>query len=202
MLPVFLDVKGKLALVVGGGKVGRRKANAVLTHGGRVRLVCLEARPLNADNNDLEWQQCEYSASHLENVTLVFAAGTPEVNARVAKDARERGLWVNVASDSERSDFHTGAALTRGELVIAVSTGGAAPLLARRLRDRFEDQLDEAYATWVSLLTEMRPIVRQCPQEKRRELFEHLAREEWLDRIRVEGVDAVRSAMRALLADV
>lgn len=199
MLGVFLDVRGKLALVVGGGPVGRRKAQAVRAAGGRVRLVCLE--PGVSDDADLEWRQEPYAEAHLNGVALVFAAATPQVNARVAADAHNRGLWVNVASEPECGDFHLGASLRRGDLVVAVSTGGAAPALARRVRERLEEDFDEAYAVWVALLAELRPRVLAVAEAERRRLFDQLTAWSWLERLRHESVETVRQAMAALVAD-
>jgi precorrin-2 dehydrogenase/sirohydrochlorin ferrochelatase len=198
MLPVFLDLTGRVALVVGGGPVGRRKARAVLAAGGQVRLVCLEARPEDAQG--IDWRQQAYEEAHLDGVSLAFAAATREVNARVADDARRRGVWANVADGA--GDFHLAAAVRRGGLVVAVGTGGAAPALARRLRERLEGQFDEAYADWVALLGEMRPVVLAtiADEAKRREAFGRLADWSWLDRLRSEGAEAVREAMRRSLA--
>jgi precorrin-2 dehydrogenase/sirohydrochlorin ferrochelatase len=201
MIPVMLDLNGRLTLVIGGGPVGRRKCQTVLQAGGRVRLVCLESRPDDLNNQDLEWRQEPYSDVHLEGVSLVFAAGPPEINARVADDARRRGLWVNVASEPALGDVHLPATVRRGDLLLAISTGGAAPHLARRLRERFEEQFDVAFGTWVSLLAELRPeVMTTLPdQEQRREVFERLTEWGWLDRLREESVDTVRVAMRALI---
>jgi siroheme synthase-like protein len=200
MLGVFLDVTGRLALVVGGGAVGRRKAQAVRAAGGRVRLVCLEARPVDLDDGDLEWRQEAYEARHLDGAALVFAAATAEVNARVAEEAKRRGLWVNVADEAGAGDFHLGACVRRGGLVVAVGTGGASPALARRVRDELEQQFDDAYGVWVALLAELRPLVLAIPDPvRRREVFERLAEWEWLERLRRDGVAPVREAMRAVL---
>ena len=83
MLPVFLNVTDRLAVVIGGGAVGRRKAAAVLAAGGRVRLVCLEPRPVELSDARLEWRMEAYTADHLNGAALVFAAGPAELNARI-----------------------------------------------------------------------------------------------------------------------
>src|SRR5262245_393537 len=128
MLPVLLDLSGRLVLVVGGGPVGRRRAAAALQAGAAVRLVCLEKRP--ADAGDIDWLTGPYDPTHLEGVSLALACGPEAVNAHVAEDARRRGVWVATASGPP-GDVTLSAALRRGGLVVAVSTGGAAPALAR-----------------------------------------------------------------------
>jgi precorrin-2 dehydrogenase/sirohydrochlorin ferrochelatase len=202
MFPVFLDLTGRLVLVVGGGPVGRRKAAGVRAAGGLVRLVCLESRPADLDDQGIDWRHESYAERHLEGVALAFAAGPAEVNARVASDARARGVWGNVAGDPMAGDVYLPAVLRHGGLVVAVTTGGAAPALARQLRDHLEEQIDPLFAEWVALLAELRPIVLQrvADEERRRELFERLAQWSWLDRLRSDGVERVRAAMRALVS--
>jgi precorrin-2 dehydrogenase/sirohydrochlorin ferrochelatase len=201
MFPLFLDMTDRLAVVVGGGAVGRRKAAAALSAGARVRLVCLEARPSDESHPSLDWVTGPYTAAHLDGATLVFAAGPAELNARVVADARARGVWVNAANDPGASDFLVPSTVRRGRLLVAVGTGGAAPGLARSIRRQLEEQFDEAFGQWVALLAELRPVVLACVPDagRRRTLFERWCQPEWLDRLRREGVDVVRGAMRAEL---
>jgi siroheme synthase-like protein len=199
MFPIVLNLADRLCVVVGGGSVGRRKAQAVLDGGGRVRLICREPRDERLAN--VEWICGDYASQHLEGASLVFAAATPEVNERVAADARARGLWVNRADEPDEADFILPAVLRRGELNIAVSTTGASPLLAQAIRDRLEVQFDEAFATWTTLLAEFRAqvLTREPDASRRHGLFGRLCDWRWLERLRTEDVQTVRAAMQAEL---
>lgn len=139
-LPVLLLTRGRRALVVGGGPVGRRKARAALAGGLAVTLVCLDPRP--ADFPDAaEWVIEEYNEGHLDGVDLAFAAGPPGVNCRVVADARSRRVPVNSASDPEAGDFFMPAVHRDGGVTVAVSTDGDDPAAAKEMRDRVADFL-------------------------------------------------------------
>lgn len=199
MLPLMLDVRDRLALVVGGGPVGRRKAHTLLEAGARVRLVCLEPRPAAETEPRLEWVVAAYEESLLDGASLVFAAAPPEVSERVTGDARARGLPVNDAADPGRGDLILPSVARRGSLVVAVSTGGAAPALARTIREHLEGHLDEAFTTWIDLLAELRPILRAhvADAEARRQVLADLCGREWLEVLRRQPREEVRRAMLA-----
>jgi precorrin-2 dehydrogenase/sirohydrochlorin ferrochelatase len=197
--PVFLNLRDRLCVVVGGGPVGRRKALTLLHDGARVRVICLESRPEGESASGLDWVTEPYQAGHLKGAALVFAAATPEVNQRVVADAHAAGLWVNAASEPRCGDFFMPATLRRRELVVAVGTAGGAPALARAVRDQLNAQLDDAFGQWLALLAELRPQIHAAIPlaEWRRALFERLARPEWLERLRHEAPEQVRDAMYA-----
>jgi precorrin-2 dehydrogenase/sirohydrochlorin ferrochelatase len=200
MLPIMLNLSGRLAVVVGAGPVGQRKVRALRAAAVRVRVVCLEPPPAGEDP-DLEWHCESYVPAHLEGAALVFAAGPPPLNAEVVADAHARGLLVSSASAPEQGDFHLPAVVRRGDLVVAVGTGGAAPGLAAALCDWLEEELDEAFADWVALLGELRPVIQAsvADAERRGELFSRLAAWNWLERLRSEGKQAVRREMELLV---
>lgn len=200
MLPIMLDARGKRVLVVGAGGVGRRKALNALAAGATVRLVAPE--PLHEEfvaHTAVEWVQASYHARHLEGMALVFAAATRPVNEQVTLDAIRRGVWVNSATDPTAGDFIMPAVVRQGELTLAVSAGGAAPALARRIRERLAADFDEHFATWIGLLEEIRPQVRETVRdpEQRRALLDDLADWPWLARLKADGRDATWAAMVA-----
>ncbi len=199
MLPILLNMTGRCVLVVGGGSVGRRKARASIDGGATVRVVALEPRPDGWTAG--EWLHEPYRVEHLDGVALVVAAATAEVNGRVVRDARQRGLWVNSATDPADGDFALPAVVRRGGLTIAVNTGGAAPALARRIREKIEAEYDDAFATWVRLLDAIRPLVHERVPDpaRRRVLLDGFADWPWLQRLRAEGEAATWQRMRDAL---
>ena len=128
MFPIVLDVCNLPCLVVGGGAVGLRKAASLLTAGAKVTVVCLEPKPPNAPVG-LIWMTQSYRPEHLEGMSLVFAAATAEVNKLVVADAKTRSIWVNSASEPGLGNFILPAVARRGQIDIAISTGGASPAI-------------------------------------------------------------------------
>jgi len=199
MYPLFLNMRNRLAVVVGGGEVGRRKARALFDAGASVRLVCLEPSTADGTTGRLEWRVEPYRDAHLDGASLAIAAATPAVNRAVIADAKRRGVWVNAAGEPEASDFVLPAMIRHGDFVLAVGTGGAAPNLAQRVREQLELAFDKAFGDWVELLGELRPRVRDnfADPARRAAVYQALCDWAWLEQIRESGIDAVRLEMYA-----
>ena len=157
LYPVNLHVAGRSCLVVGGGQVAARKADGLIDAGAAVVVVAPEFHAELAVRDDLRRIQRPYQATDLDDRWLVITAtGDARLNARVAADATERGLWVNSADDPENCSFTLPARVQRGDLQIAVSTGGRSPAMASWLRRWLEEQLGPEHDTLLAVLAEVR----------------------------------------------
>jgi uroporphyrin-III C-methyltransferase/precorrin-2 dehydrogenase/sirohydrochlorin ferrochelatase len=158
--PVGLDLAGRPVLVVGGGKVAEGKVDQLLECQAELVLVSPEATPrlveLAAEGR-LRWRRREYRPADVEGAWIVIAAADDRaVNAEVAADARAAGRLVNAVDDVPNCDFIAMSVLRRGDLQIAISTGGGSPAMARWLREGLETLLPEQYGLLLELLAEIR----------------------------------------------
>jgi len=157
--PLFLNLKGQRCLVFGGGEVALRKIKALLKRGAQVICVskefCKPLRKLAASS--LRFIRSRGNRIELNGARLVIAATSDrDFNARVARLCRKKKIWVNVADDPELCDFYVPAILERGPLQIAISTGGASPLFAKRLREALEKVIPASTGRLLEKLGEIR----------------------------------------------
>jgi siroheme synthase-like protein len=159
--PVVLDLAGVPALVVGAGPIAARKVAGLVAAGARVRVVAPTVTPELDRAGVAELHRRPYERGDLDGVQLVITAtGRADVDARVAADARAAGVWVNAADQPADCSFILPAIARRGPLSIAVSTAGASPALARRLRDHAGRLLTDAVVALAAELSERRREVR------------------------------------------
>ncbi len=162
--PVALDLRDRPCLVVGGGPVAEAKVEGLLAAGARVTVVspALSERLESWARADrIAHARREYTAADLDGQQLVFSAtDRHDVTETVARDARQRGVWVNAADDPKYCDFLLPSVLQRGRLQVAVSTGGASPALAARVRRDLESYFTPEYEELVELAAEVRSELR------------------------------------------
>jgi siroheme synthase-like protein len=194
--PVLLDVSRVNVLVVGGGQVALRKVRGVVDAGGAPDIVSPEVVPeleRLIDGRRLSWAERGYAAGDVHGYRLVFAAtSSAEVNAEVTAEAEAAGALVNVADDGAGSTFHVPASIRQGDVVVALSTGGASPLLSRRLRERLEAVVTPGLGRTATRLAQVRDHVRQRWPEseaRRRDAWFNLVTPEFLDAA-IAGRDA------------
>jgi precorrin-2 dehydrogenase/sirohydrochlorin ferrochelatase len=205
--PALLDLREARVLVVGGGEVAARKVRTLVECGGHPEIVApaLDAElAALVERSGLHWRARAYQAGEASGFHLVFAAtDRPEVNSAVAREARGAGAWVNVADDAAASTFHVPAALRAGEVTVALSTGGASPLLARRLRERLEETVTPGLGRAVDRLRGTRAEVHaRWPDDegRRRAFWFTLITQEFLDCAIAGQDEEVESRIEACLS--
>jgi siroheme synthase-like protein len=163
--PAFLNILGKQCLVVGGGNVALRKVRMLLECGAKVTVISstlLQDLAQLAKKKSITVMRRNYKPVDLKRAVLVVAAtDVKEVNRKVANEAKERGILVNVVDDPEPSDFIVPSTIRRGELTVAISTAGKSPALAKKIRRNLERSLGKEYAALVSLIEEVRSSLKQ-----------------------------------------
>ncbi len=188
--PIHLDLQNRRVLLVGGGTVAEGKARQLLEAGALVSIVSpsvTEGLQSLADHGRISLRAGEFVEGDLVDVILVISATNLwEVNEEVAKLARERGVWCNVVDQPDLCDFITPALVVRGELQIAISTGGGSPTLAQRVKREIATLIGEEYGELLEIATEMRADAkRYVPDfDRRRELLRAFVESEALELLR------------------
>jgi siroheme synthase-like protein len=172
LYPVFLDLRGKLCLVAGGGSVATRKAVSLLEAGARVRVVSPDASPEIrelASRSRIEMVPRPFREDDAAGVSLAVAAtDDEEANRAVSAACKSRGVLCNVVDTPELCDFHVPAILERGDVRVAVSTGGRCPAFAALVRDRLATMLGDRYAEAARILGEFRERLKNRDDLDRR----------------------------------
>ena len=155
-----LKLTGRRCLVVGGGDIGLEKVEGLLASDARVVLVAPEAvdeLAALAAEGSIEWERREYRPEDLERTFIAIAAtNDTEVNIRVYDDAERRAMLVNIVDVPPLCNFILPAIVRTGPLAIAISTAGASPALAKRIKRQIADEYGEPYARLAVLLNEAR----------------------------------------------
>jgi len=184
--PIMADLQGKSALVVGGGKVAQRKIESLLEHGVSVQVV---AKELTAKLEELhsagriDYHGGEFSDTFLDGVFLVFAAtDDASLNHRVSQAAQHKGLLINAVDQPADCNFIVPSVLSRGDLLIAVSTCGKSPAFARKVRVELEWRFGEEVALFLNLMGNLRKEILGLglSQEENRSVFEELVNSDLL----------------------
>jgi len=203
--PVFLDLEGKIALVVGGGKVAQRKIETLLDHGAEVHIVSRELTPeLEVLVNDgrIRFLGPDFHEGHLADAFLVIAATDDEqLNHRVSEVAGKKGLLMNAVDQPSDCNFIVPSIVRRGDLLIAISTSGKSPALAKKIRKELEIQFGREYEAFLALMGALRKKILSAglSQAENSRLFHELVQSGILEALAENNREEVESILRHLL---
>lgn len=175
--PVFLDLADRLVVVIGGGGVAQGKIAGLLAAAARVRVIApalTDELHTLARAGRVDYHARPYAPGDLAGADLVICATNDRaVNAQVWQDATDAHIWVNVVDDPPHCTFIAPSVARRGDLTVAVSTGGKAPVLAVRVREQIEALLGDEHARFLELAGRLRePIAARYPDfETRKRLW-------------------------------
>jgi len=202
--PAILLLEGRLAVVIGGGQVAERKVRTLLDAGAKVRVVSSEVTKgirRRADSGDIELVERRYERGDLAgSAAAVAATDDEEVNRGVFAEATEAGIPVNVVDNVSLCTFIAPSIIRRGDLVVAISTGGAAPALAVRIRERLEREFGEEYARFLTLMAELREQIKvPGDQDDRAKAWYRVVDSDVMDLVRAGEMDRARQRATELL---
>ncbi len=184
LFPIFLKIAARPCMVVGAGHLAESKIESLRAAHAKVTVIAPAARPSIVElaaAGEIEWQQREYVDGDLAGQFLVVAAtDNAAVNRAVYREATERNVICNAVDDPPFCDFYFPSVVRRGDLQIAISTAGASPALAQRLRKEINAQLPLDAGDWVADLGNLRREVTQMEplNEERKWLLHQLAQRE------------------------
>jgi precorrin-2 dehydrogenase/sirohydrochlorin ferrochelatase len=177
LFPMFVKLTARRCVVIGAGPLAESKIESLLRAGAQVVVVAPEAtgrvQELAAADK-LRWRRRTFTDSDLADAFLAVAAtSSPEINEAVFHQCRLRGVLCNAVDDPDHCDFFYPAVVQRGDLQVAISTGGTSPALAARLRQELEEQFAPEYAGWLAQVAERRRQIlaaQLAPERKKVEL--------------------------------
>jgi len=181
LFPIFLKLTGRPCIVIGAGNLAESKVESLLAANGKVTVIAPRANErivALADGGEITWHQREYAQGDIAGHFLAIAAtNVPAVNRAVFGEAEASGVLVNAVDDPPFCDFYFPSVVRRGDLQIAISTAGASPALAQRLRKEINALLPLDTGDWLTELGNLRREVLQMEplNDARKELLHQLA---------------------------
>jgi len=203
--PVFLDLHSRRCLVVGGGKVAERKVDSLLKAGAHVTLVSPEITAemrLTLDQPHTQYHARAFAETDIDGHFLIIAAtDDANVNAHVAGLANARNIPVNVVDDQSLCSFIVPSVVDRSPVIVAVSTGGASPVLARQLRMRLETMISSQCGELASITEQYRDLVKaRLPEDQRKGFWEQALNGVFAELVYAGQVDEARRVLEEVLA--
>ena len=205
--PIYLDITNRRCIVAGGGDVAERKVQRLLECGAHVVVIgktLTSGLEVLKREGRIDHINDDYDDAYLHDAFLVIGAtDRDDVNAKISMDARKRGIMINIVDDPDRCDFILPSLFQRGDLCVAISTGGKSPALAKKLREEMEGTYGPEYLTLLNVLGTLREKIkskgRSADENKR--LFESVVNSDILQHIKEKDWGRVRKMVRDLTGE-
>ena len=199
--PIFLELKGRRTLVVGGGGVAARKVEVLLEAGATVLVVAKSISDEIGKQDKLKLVEGEYKSEYLDGAVLVIAATSDNgLNRRVYQDCRQRGVLCNVVDVPELCDFFVPAVARRGDLQIAIGTEGHCPAYAAHIRRKLEAMFTDKHGQFLAELGAMRKkVIETLDADKRKAVLVKIADDESFEYFAAKGTEKWREYAQKII---
>ncbi len=203
--PVLIDLRGKKVLVVGGGNVARRKIDSLIEYGADVHVISKELTPelqQYRDEGKVTFIAQEFSEDSLQDTFLTIAATSdPQLNHKISDMAKKRGVLVNAVDQPSDCSFIVPSILKRGDLLIAVSTSGKSPALAKRIRQRLASRFGNEYGSFLQMMGKIREevLLRGSSQDTNSLIFHKLVDSPILNALRDKDFGKIAATLSEIL---
>ena len=205
--PIYLDIKNRNCLVVGGGSVGIRKVLTLLACGANVTVVSLDATEKLqelSNNGMIKLKERPFQTIDLDDRFLVIGAtDNQELNFKIHVEAERRGLLCNIADLPKACNFILPSIVNRGDLIIAISTSGKSPGFAKKLRKHLEKEFGDEYAEFLNLMGAIRKklLNKDHEPEAHKHLFEQLMERDLVQMLKDGNTDSINSLLVEILGE-
>jgi len=203
--PIFIGLKEKIALVFGGGRVAERKVETLLEYGALIHIVSkvlTDKLKALVEAGKVQHIGENFRDKHLDNAFLVFAATDDrKLNHKISKSARKRGLLINAVDQPSDCNFIVPSIVKKGDLLIAISTSGKSPALAKKTRKELEIQFGSEYEIFLILMGHLRKEVLSMglSQEENSRIFNEIINSDILSNIAGNDFEKVESTLSRIL---
>ncbi|SFS71243.1 NAD(P)-dependent oxidoreductase [Marininema halotolerans] len=167
-IPLMVDLRSCISVVIGGGRIAARRVGTLCDAGAKVTIISPDLVPSLLEGVQIgkwQWKRKYFEPSDLENAFIIVAATDDTATNRVVAQAAPPHALVNVVDDPSLGNFHVPVSLKRGRFTLSVATGGASPILARRIRDELARQYDESFGEKVEQLYQLRMALKSSEDD-------------------------------------
>jgi precorrin-2 dehydrogenase/sirohydrochlorin ferrochelatase len=205
--PIYLDIKNRNCLVIGGGSVGTRKVLTLLACGANVTVVSTAATEKLkelSNNGVIKLEERSFQTPDLDDRFLVIGAtDNQELNFNIHAEAERRGLLCNIADRPKACNFILPSIVNRGDLIIAISTSGQSPAFAKKLRKHLEKEFGDEYAEFLNLMGAIRKklLSQDHEPEAHKHLFEQLIERDLVQMLKDGDTENINSLLLEVLGE-
>ena len=203
--PVYLNIENERCCVIGGGEVAERKVKSLLQKGARVIVISpdlTDGLSSLVAGQKITYIKDSFQEKYLKEARLVIGAtDDSKVNTEVYHAAHKKNILVNIVDSHEFCDFIVPSVVERGDLMIAISTSGKSPALAKKIRKEMEERYGKEYAEFLSIMGKVREklLLTVKDQKKRERIFDNLVNSDIVDLLKKGKKDKVDERLNELL---